>query len=276
MPGLSEAICANDKNGENEIMKNLTLLLCFAFFSVIASGFAQIDVTIPDSKAEKGATVTIPVRVSDLTGKGVISYQFVVTFAEEVLNAVGSTSDETLTSLWGAPYVNTSVNGRMIVGGYGIQELSGAGVLVKMKFVVVGNPGQKTKLKFPFFVFNAGDPAANVSSGVFTVSSSNGVGVKEEGEIPNTFLLEQNYPNPFNSVTVIRYQIPKAEGIKIKIFNILGQEIQTLVREKKKPGYYEICWDGKDKLGREVPGGIYICLATSGDNRQTIKIIKLQ
>ena len=231
-------------------MKSLILFL--TLLKLTASVFAQINVIIPDMEAEKGALVTIPVHVSDLTNRGVISYQFVVTFDERVLDAIGATSEETLTFSWGVPYVNTNVNGQITVGGYGVSELIGAGVLVRLKFAVVGDPGQETDFSFSFFIFNNGDPVASVSGGVFTVVSSVGVICKEMIKVPKIFSLEQNYPNPFNSVTTIRYQIPRPESITIKIFNSLGQEVRALVSEKRKSGYYKVDWDGRDKEGKEV------------------------
>jgi len=137
------------------------------------------------------------------------------------LDAVGAISEETLTSSWGFPYVNVNVDGQMTVGGYGIQELSGAGVLVKLQFTIVGEPGEKTDLNLLLFVFNAGDPIADVHGGVFTVSFPDGIGVKRETEKPRTFFLEQNYPNPFNSRTTIKYQISETGKVVIKIFNLL-------------------------------------------------------
>ena len=79
-----------------------------------------------------------------------------------------------------------------------------------------------------------------------------------ESEImPETYTLEQNYPNPFNSETSIRYTITKEEFIKIDVFNILGQNIRTLVNGNKQPGVYMTEWDGKNKYEQTVPSGVY-------------------
>ena len=76
--------------------------------------------------------------------------------------------------------------------------------------------------------------------------------------IPDTYDLSQNYPNPFNSTTKLMYQIPKPGAISIKIFNVLGKKIITLVDEHKDPGCYLISWDGTDTSGDNVTSGIYI------------------
>ena len=59
-------------------------------------------------------------------------------------------------------------------------------------------------------------------------------------DIPTTYMLYQNYPNPFNPTTRIRYNIPKASFVTLKVYSILGQEVATLVKEKKEPGRYEV------------------------------------
>jgi hypothetical protein len=62
--------------------------------------------------------------------------------------------------------------------------------------------------------------------------------------IPLSYSLQQNYPNPFNPVTKISYDIPKSGFVTVKIFDILGKEIATLVNENKNPGRYIVDFDG--------------------------------
>jgi len=90
--------------------------------------------------------------------------------------------------------------------------------------------------------------------------------------LPNTYQLEQNYPNPFNLETKIEYQIPKSSKVTIKIFNILGEEVATLVDEKKEAGFYTAYWDGKNKNGQEVTSGVYIYRIQARDFIQARKI----
>jgi len=76
--------------------------------------------------------------------------------------------------------------------------------------------------------------------------------VEENNNLPDNFALEQNYPNPFNPETTIKYSIPKAEtghdqplrSVTLKVFDLLGREIKTLVEEYKSPGNYEVKFDG--------------------------------
>lgn len=76
--------------------------------------------------------------------------------------------------------------------------------------------------------------------------------------VPKNYYLAQNYPNPFNSQTWIEYQIPEAGRVTLKIFNLLGEEVRTLVDREMETGNYKILWDGKDTHGRAIPSGTYI------------------
>jgi flagellar hook assembly protein FlgD len=69
--------------------------------------------------------------------------------------------------------------------------------------------------------------------------------------------LFQNYPNPFNPMTTIEYSVAGGGHVDMKIFNIQGQRIRTLVDEHKQPGRYKVLWDGTNDAGRAVATGIY-------------------
>lgn len=87
--------------------------------------------------------------------------------------------------------------------------------------------------------------------------------------VPVDFALQQNFPNPFNPTTTIAFQVPEiADGgtakTTLKIYNILGKEIITLVDDLKLPGSYSVAWNAKDKNGLLVPSGIYLYRLQSG------------
>ena len=71
------------------------------------------------------------------------------------------------------------------------------------------------------------------------------------GLVPNSYALGQNYPNPFNPVTRINYQIPYSSDVRISIFNILGQEVATLINSHQEFGYYQVSWNGKNSKGKQ-------------------------
>jgi hypothetical protein len=74
---------------------------------------------------------------------------------------------------------------------------------------------------------------------------------------PTEITLEQNYPNPFNPSTVISYQLSMINNVSLKIYDILGREIITMVNEQQQAGKYKVQWDGKNSAGSKVGSGIY-------------------
>ncbi len=81
---------------------------------------------------------------------------------------------------------------------------------------------------------------------------------------PKEFGLDQNYPNPFNPSTQISYRAPMDGQVKVVVYNILGQQIRTLVNGFTPAGAYTITWDGKDAVGRQVASGMYLYRMEAG------------
>jgi hypothetical protein len=104
-----------------------------------------------------------------------------------------------------------------------------------------------------------------------TWSSTNTVGVENEDQIPTQYSLSQNYPNPFNPSTKIKYQMPKSGLTTLKIYDILGKEVATLVNENKMAGYYEINFDAS-----QLASGIYIYQLKANDFVFSKKMILLK
>jgi len=100
--------------------------------------------------------------------------------------------------------------------------------------------------------------------------------------LPETLILSQNYPNPFNKITDINYKIPqfapstKEVKVTLIIYDVLGNQIRTLVNEFQEKGTYRIYWDGHDQAGREVASGIYFYVLRAGKQRQVKKLIYIQ
>jgi len=97
------------------------------------------------------------------------------------------------------------------------------------------------------------------------------VGVEDEGTLPTEFALEQNYPNPFNPSTTFRYSIPQTAKVVIKVFDILGNEIATLMDEEKSVGTYELMWNAAS-----FTSGVYFYQLKSGEFVQTRKMILIK
>ena len=75
--------------------------------------------------------------------------------------------------------------------------------------------------------------------------------------LPETFALFQNYPNPFNPSTQISFDVPSAEFITLRVYNLLGQDVKTLSSKTMNPGRYIFEWDGTDLLNNDVASGVY-------------------
>jgi len=98
--------------------------------------------------------------------------------------------------------------------------------------------------------------------------------VKGLALVPTEYALEQNYPNPFNPNTAVNYQIPMTKSqvhTTLKIYNILGQEVATLVDEVKEPGYYTVTWDAP-----EMASGVYFYCLTAGEFTTTRNMVLMK
>jgi hypothetical protein len=95
--------------------------------------------------------------------------------------------------------------------------------------------------------------------------------VANENNKPKSFLLEQNYPNPFNPTTQIKFEISKSGFTTLKVFNLLGNEISTLLNEDIPAGNYELTFDASN-----LPAGVYFYTLKSSDLLQTKKMVLLK
>ncbi len=104
-------------------------------------------------------------------------------------------------------------------------------------------------------------------------------GLEDENNLPKEFSLAQNYPNPFNPSTTITYTIPTSETlhaksqqlVQLKIYDVLGREVATLVDKNQQPGYYEVIWNAEN-----IPSGLYFYRLTAGDFTSVKKMILLK
>ncbi|MCK9425351.1 MAG: T9SS type A sorting domain-containing protein [Ignavibacteriaceae bacterium] len=116
------------------------------------------------------------------------------------------------------------------------------------------------------------DSTESVIEMKYLAFDSNLVGISENPkEIPTSFALSQNYPNPFNPSTKIKFVIPIAGQVNLKIFNSLGQEVKTLVSEEKDVGSYEVEFDAS-----KLPSGIYFYKLQVGSFVEIKKMILMK
>jgi hypothetical protein len=87
------------------------------------------------------------------------------------------------------------------------------------------------------------------------------VGIEENiSGLPHSYVLLQNYPNPFNPTTTIEFAVPRSSYVTLKVFNVLSQEVATLVDDVKDPGTYETSWDASS-----MASGVYFYRMKAGD-----------
>jgi hypothetical protein len=93
---------------------------------------------------------------------------------------------------------------------------------------------------------------------------------------PNEFMLYQNYPNPFNASTSIEFMLPYGRYTALKIYNILGKEVVTLLDKELREGSHRAVWNGKDKKGKEVSSGIYFYVLRAGNDIKVMKMVLIR
>jgi hypothetical protein len=89
--------------------------------------------------------------------------------------------------------------------------------------------------------------------------------------LPQSCVLNQNYPNPFNPATKITYVIPKDAYVTLKVYNVIGAEVASLLDAHQKAGFYAVRWDARD-----MPSGIYFCALTADDFKAARKMVLLR
>lgn len=117
-------------------------------------------------------------------------------------------------------------------------------------------------------------PAAWIG-GTFAIEKTTSV-EETAGKVPSSFELGANYPNPFNPETTIAYAIPVQVHVTLRIYNLQGQLVRTLVDEQKSPGYYRIVWDGRNDAGIKVSSGLYLYTIIAGNFKATKKMVMLK
>jgi hypothetical protein len=125
------------------------------------------------------------------------------------------------------------------------------------------------------FVALADDPGLiEVVSGQLVNSAYQGLDmrVKKAQALPQIAALYQNFPNPFNPSTEIRFDIPTARNVKLRVYNQLGQTVRTLVQSRMKAGTYRIKWDGRTEAGHGVSSGVYFYSLEAGEYSQIHKM----
>jgi pimeloyl-ACP methyl ester carboxylesterase len=144
-------------------------------------------------------------------------------------------------------------------------------VTMSQSNLVIGKNAGTTTVTVTYLSKNA-----TVTVNVFPFGAATGVGNGREpqsqlGIIPSGFALHQNYPNPFNPTTVISYQLPVNSFVTLKVYDVLGREVATLVNENQAEGYKSVTFDAS-----KLPSGVYFYRLRAGTYSNTKKLLILK
>jgi hypothetical protein len=93
---------------------------------------------------------------------------------------------------------------------------------------------------------------------------------------PASFALRGNYPNPFNPSTTISYDLPVDSRVVIKVYDMLGHEVATLVNAFQGAGHKSVFWDGRNSEGDRVSSGLFVYRMTAGDFSASQKMVLMK
>jgi hypothetical protein len=204
--------------------------------------------------------VEIPVRVRDALE--VFSIEFTLNYDETKLTPI-SVVPAGLASAYSVAY--NDLGGTIDVALAGIMSFSGSGRIAMVTFQKNGQrvPIAQMSVGLDAALFNEGDPPAIIE------------GHEYDGEIVR-FGLGPVSPNPFSDGTVITYSAPQAATVAVKIFNVHGQVVRTVLNGEVGAGVHQVSWDGCDDAGARVARGVYFCRMEAGGFSATEKLVFLQ
>lgn len=93
---------------------------------------------------------------------------------------------------------------------------------------------------------------------------------------PEKFTVYGNYPNPFNGQTTIRYDLPNARPVSIRIYDLLGRTVKAIDQKIMKPGRHQFTWQGKDAALKPVSSGVYFIHLQAGEEARIQKMLLLK
>ena len=215
-----------------------------------------------------GKVFEVSARISGMND--VAAYGFTISYDPELVKPLASgqvvsEGDVFKLNPNGSLFYQRTLPGRIDVTGGRIGKdwsASGSAELATVRFVTLGDePGM-----------------IEIVSGELMNSDFSGVimQVKKLQVLPQVAALQQNYPNPFNPSTEIRFAIPTARGVQLKVYNQLGQTVRTLVDRRMKAGSYSMNWDGTTEAGYQVSSGVYFYSLEAGDFSQIRKMTLLK
>ncbi len=166
-----------------------------------------------------------------------------------------------------------------------LQSLSASGIRLNQPFRVTSSPERTPALALPKASYADGEVTISIDrlgDGPAIVTQlwirQTGVGFSpaQVAQVPQRYTLLQNYPNPFNPSTTIRYALPEDAVVTLKVYNMNGQEVATLVNERQVAGSYEVRFDAINVQGGRLASGVYLYQVRAGNFTETRKMVLLK
>ncbi|HDQ00639.1 MAG TPA: T9SS type A sorting domain-containing protein, partial [bacterium] len=142
---------------------------------------------------------------------------------------------------------------------------AGSGPVITVPVVIKSQSFESSMIKIENVILAGVNCQPVAATGIEDISVS-------INDLSMDYSLAQNYPNPFNAETEIQYYIPITAKVNLTIYNLLGEEIITLVDQKLQAGSHRVHWDGRDKKGFNLPTGIYLYRIQSENYTKTRKL----
>ncbi len=235
------------------------------------NAFAELTLERADPRKAEDGILKLQVRIGQT--EQLKGYGFVLQFDPAKYEFVEAQEGEgnLLDTGSGEPTLFLSSNrtpGRLALGSMKVdgESADGEGRLVEVTFKAIDTP-----LPSDF----------QIAEGILVDLEGNideiqNIEVGDLRALPQDFGLDQNVPNPFNPTTTISYQLAEQAHASLVIYNVLGQEVRTLVNEALDAGFYTADWDARDEHGRQLASGIYIYRIQAGNFAQIRRMMLLK
>jgi hypothetical protein len=198
------------------------------------------------------------------------------------LNTSWSQTYTATTTLTGLPPSQTTVSINVSVDASGTMTLPGGASFDALRIRESATISGITNVTYSFLAKNGANVSVSATdenpptSGVINIdwydwNTPFTTDVEQISGLPQDFNLSQNYPNPFNPLTKIEYSIPEVSFVQLKVYDILGNEVATLVNEEQSAGTYRADFSGSD-----LASGLYIAKLQAGNYSKTIKMSLLK
>jgi hypothetical protein len=216
-------------------------------------GFLFKHTSATDSSLFRGAAV--------LNEEGVMSYQVIAQYIDGYIHGPG---------------LSDSAKFSALSGGFGDTNVTAASHETLLHVLATGpfllSPGESDTACFAIL----GAESLDEMKSTAVQARDKVISLIGKDALPGRFTLGQNYPNPFNSTTCIDLLLPEPGNVKLVIFNVLGQQVATLVNYYMLAGHYIVTWTGTDNRGERVASGIYLYRLTTTGYSETKKMVLLK